>query len=354
MRSARNPILWTALLLLGALLYAFAFNPAWRRFDPAAFADSFRMFDWRWIGFAAASVYLALAVRAWRWRILMRSTKPHAGLWNLFSATLIGFGAIGLMGRPGEFVRPYLVARKEQVPVSGQLAVWALERTFDGLVVLASAGAALSMLRLSPEQGGEGLSSFVRAMGGTMIAGAAAIIVMAVFFRNYYPRFAAWIAERSSFLGSNQSAALRRWLDVFGEGLAVVRDARSMGQCLVLSLGEWFVIGVSYFAVLAACNCGLQFSLSEVVIFVGVLMLASLAQLPGVGGGMQVAAMLLLTEFFGLGVELAGGLAVLLWSLTFLIMIPPAILLLAWEGLHWRSLRGLRLEQQNGGPAATG
>ena len=351
MSNTRKPILWMALLLLGALVYAVVSNPEWRHFDAAEFLNSFRGFDWGWIGVAAMAVYLTLVVRAWRWRILMRSAKPDAGLWNLFSATVIGYGAIGLMGRPGEFVRPYLIAHKERVPVSGQLAVWVLERTFDGLVVLASAGIALSMLRLSPQNTGSAMSSLVHTLGGAIAVGTTAAIVMVVFFRNYYHDFAAWVAERGRFLSVPRRATLQRWLDVFGEGLTVVRDGRSMAQCFALSLLEWFVIAASYYAVLAACNCGLAFSISEVVIFMGVLMFASLIQLPGVGGGMQVAAVFLLTEFFGLGVELAGGIAVLLWALTFLIMIPPAFLLLALEGLSWRSLWGLEREEESGDSA---
>ncbi len=352
MNSARKRVLWMTLLLFGALVYAVLSNPEWRRFNPSEFVDSFRTFDWRWITVAATAIYLTLAVRAWRWRVLMRSVKPNAGLWNLFSATVIGFGAIGLMGRPGEFVRPYLVARKEQVPVSGQLAVWVLERTFDGLVVLASAGIALSMLRLSPENAGSAMSSLVHTLGVAIAVGTSTVIVMVVFFRSYYHDFAAWIAKRSRFLSVGKRAALERWLDVFGEGLAVIRDGRSMAQCFALSLLEWLVIAASYHAVLAACNCGLTFSFAETLIFMGVLVLASLIQLPGVGGGMQVAAVFLLTEFFGLGVELAGALAVLLWALSFLIVIPPAFLLLALEGLSWRSLRALGPEE-SGDPAAT-
>ena len=255
MNSARKRVLWMTLLLFGALLYAVLSNPEWRRFNPSEFVDSFRTFDWRWITVAVVAVYLTLAVRAWRWRILMRSAKPNAGLWNLFSSTVIGFGAIGLMGRPGEFVRPYLIARKEQVPVSGQLAVWVLERTFDGLVVLASAGIALSMLRLSPGNAGSAMSSLVHTLGGAIAAGTSTVIVIVVFFRSYYHDFAAWVAARSRFLSVGKRVALQRWLDVFGEGLAVIRDGRSMAQCFALSLLEWLVIAASYYAVLAACNC---------------------------------------------------------------------------------------------------
>ena len=47
---------------------------------------------------------------------------------------MIGFTAITLFGRAGEFVRPYLIAVKEKVPVTSQMAAWVLERIFDLLM----------------------------------------------------------------------------------------------------------------------------------------------------------------------------------------------------------------------------
>jgi hypothetical protein len=40
---------------------------------------------------------------------------------KLLTATVIGFTAITLFGRAGDFVRPYLIAVKEQVPLTSQL-----------------------------------------------------------------------------------------------------------------------------------------------------------------------------------------------------------------------------------------
>ena len=68
---------------------------------------------------------------------------------NLLSATVIGFTAITLFGRPGEFVRPYLIAVKEQVPVPSQFAAWVLERIFDLLMALLVFGFALTRVQSS-------------------------------------------------------------------------------------------------------------------------------------------------------------------------------------------------------------
>src|SRR5262249_57578341 len=44
---------------------------------------------------------------------------------------MIGFTAVALLGRPGEFIRPFLIGRKEGLGMSSQLAVWVVERLFD-------------------------------------------------------------------------------------------------------------------------------------------------------------------------------------------------------------------------------
>jgi len=50
-----------------------------------------------------------------------------------------------LLGRPGEFVRPFLVARKENLTFSSQLAVWAVERVFDISAVAILMGISLAI-----------------------------------------------------------------------------------------------------------------------------------------------------------------------------------------------------------------
>ena len=56
----------------------------------------------------------------------------------LIPPTLIGFTGLALLGRPGELIRPYLIARRTNLTFSSQLAVWAVERIFDigGFTVL--------------------------------------------------------------------------------------------------------------------------------------------------------------------------------------------------------------------------
>src|SRR5687768_15308991 len=73
---------------------------------------------------SASFIVLTFAGRAFRWRAMMRPVCPHPSFSRLLAATVVGFTAVVFFGRPGEFVRPWLIAKQEKVSVSSQLATW--------------------------------------------------------------------------------------------------------------------------------------------------------------------------------------------------------------------------------------
>ncbi len=153
-RSGQKPGPLEQLLLRWLVLAAFGawvVHGHWRhtRFEWRTFAASFLRLDWRWI---ALALLLSLATcygRALRWAVMLRPCGPDPDVWGIFKATAIGFTAVVLLGRPGEFVRPYLIALKEKVPLSSQLAAWMLERLCDLLAVLLVFGFAVSQIQAS-------------------------------------------------------------------------------------------------------------------------------------------------------------------------------------------------------------
>jgi hypothetical protein len=62
---------------------------------------------------------------------------------------------------------------------------------------------------------------------------------------------------------------------------------------------------------------------------------------------MQVAAVLVLTEFFGFSLEVSSGLALLIWLTTYVAILPAGFVLAFREGIQWRSLRHLDTEASN-------
>jgi glycosyltransferase 2 family protein len=83
----------------------------------------------------------------------------------------------------------------------------------------------------------------------------------------------------------------------------------------------------------------MTFSLVDVLIYVGFVSFGSVVQVPGIGGGMQVVAVVVLTELFGVRLELATSFAILTWLSTFVIIVPIGLLVALKEGLDWHNLR---------------
>src|SRR6516165_4317324 len=109
---------------------------SWRNFDWAQFWKYTAGVNLWHIAAAIGFIYLSYVLRAVRWTIFLQPTK-RTSVRRLLAPQFIGFSALGLFGRAGEFVRPYLIARKEDLTLESQLAVWTVERAFDlGSVLL--------------------------------------------------------------------------------------------------------------------------------------------------------------------------------------------------------------------------
>ena len=63
-----------------------------------------------------------------------------------------------------------------------------------------------------------------------------------------------------------------------------------------------------------------------------------MVQIPGIGGGVQVVAVLVLTELFGVPGS-GDSFAVFIWVITFVVIVPVGLLAALKEGLNWRGLR---------------
>src|SRR5229473_3901267 len=127
---SKKRFLITALVLvvLAALVYLQV--RAWKKFDWHRFWVATHNTNKFYLVAGVALVYADYILRAMRWKIMLRpvcETKTA----DLVAPTMIGFAGLALLGRPGEFIRPYLIARKEQLSVSSQIGVWTVERIFD-------------------------------------------------------------------------------------------------------------------------------------------------------------------------------------------------------------------------------
>lgn len=335
--------MWVAAAAAAVLLAGWIAWRVWgeKGFEWARFAGTFRNLDPWWFG---ASLALALATyigRAFRWRVLIRPQKRHASLWNLFVATAVGFTALVLFGRPGEMARPYLVAVKEKLSFSSQMAAWLLERIYDLVMALLIFGYALSQVRASGVQVGERMHWVLEA--GGYFVGVIGLVCVAVFLalRQFGDRSERRILEGLAVFPPRYRDWFGAAVMAFRHGVESTKSWRAVGEVLGYSVFEWVLIVACCGCLFRAIPATATMQLTDVLIYLGFVAFGSVVQIPGVGGGMQIVSIVVLTELFGLPLDTSTGVALINWIVTFVVIVPVGLFLAFREGLQWSKLSHL-------------
>ena len=263
---------------------------------------------------------------------------------NLLTATVVGFTAITLFGRPGEFVRPYLIARKEEVPVTSQFAAWVLERIFDLLMALLLFAFALTRVKTSDLHVGEKLTWVLAAGGKVGGALGVAILLVLLSLRHFAEPLRLRLLGALHHLPEKRLAGLAKVINALFQGVESMRSDASLLLVLFYSALEWVLICLCYWCLAQSFAGIVNLGVEDVLILLGFVAFGSVVQIPGVGGGMQVVTVLVLTEMFGVRFELASAFAVFLWAITFVAIVPLGLIVALKEGLNWRSLKRIGRE----------
>ena len=296
---------------------------------------------------ALIAVFCTYFVRAWRWRFFLSPIKK-ASLWVLFVGQILGFSSIYLIGRPGEFVRPAYIAKKENVSMSTMLAVWVLERIFDMVFVVLLFAAALDFASVEPEtaRGTKVLATLHRG-GDAMLVLAALLVVGLLLFWLRSRQFAAWMLRLFRFLPAAALRRFERFLRSFAEGLSVIRSWKVLLGSLALTAVVWFLNTSVFWLVFQSLHgevADLPWPAAAVALFCAALGLA--VQIPGVGGGYQVGIILALNALFNVPAEAATGAAILVWIVMSVPCLASGLVLLVHEGLTFRKLEALAEEER--------
>ena len=307
--------------------------------------ETIRDVDWGWLMVSILLILLSNVGRALRWQVMLQPLGKTIGVWRLTSDTAIGLTAGVLLGRVGEVVRPYLIAVQTGLPFSSQAAAWLLERMLDLLAVLLLCGYAL--IRIPPYSWrlGPRIQDALMAGGYSLAIAGAICLVLLLAFRDPARRAQRRILSALTFLPDPHRHRIARMLDAFSQGMGCTRDPRSLALLLSYTAVEWAVIIASSFALLHAFPTTRSFGLVDVLVLLAFMTLGSLVQVPGIGGGVQAASIVALTGIYGLRLETATGVAILLWMVGTLAIVPFGLACAFHEGLNWSKLKLLSAKQ---------
>ncbi|HTV54581.1 MAG TPA: lysylphosphatidylglycerol synthase transmembrane domain-containing protein [Terriglobia bacterium] len=342
MNSQRRALLsWLAgAAIIAIVLYHLVHSAQWRNFDWGRLAFLLTHVKIRILALAFVVTCTSYLVRAYRWQFFVDPIK-RCSLRVLFAGQVLGFTSIYLVGRAGEIVRPGYIAKKERIPFMSQLAVLVLERVYDSFALVALLALALYVEPVHSTSGRSiGLVQKAHAAAFAILIICGAMAMFLVAFRVYSEVVLRYISRILNFTPRIFRTHLMNFLVSFSSGLDVIQNPWDFAASLGMTAVLW-VMNVSVFWLtllsLGGHLANLSWWAAGLLNFFAALGLV--VQLPGVGGGFQVAVLLALENLFHVSPESAAGAAILAY-LT--IMVPCLLLGLgfaAHEGLTFSKLK---------------
>ncbi|MDR3749785.1 MAG: lysylphosphatidylglycerol synthase transmembrane domain-containing protein [Acidobacteriota bacterium] len=331
--NKKRVLIFAVMLAVLCLLVYLQFR-TWKKFDWATFRSTTEHVAKLNLLAGIALTYLAYVMRALRWRIFLKPVCETTTK-RLMAPQLIGFSALALLGRAGEMIRPYIIAKKERLTFTSQIAVWGVERIFD----MGAFALMLAVSFLSPDLQRLRFYHQLREFAFLLLLLVLGLVIGVVVVRLSGERVGNFLHDRFAGFAPRFAHHLREKIRSFSAGLATIQDIGSALQLIAISIFMWLLIALAYYAITHAYPGRLStLSLPEQVVLMGSSMVGSMLQLPAVGGGQQVAAIAMLNSGFGVEKELAVSCGILIWAITFMSVVPAGLLLARHEHLSIRAM----------------
>lgn len=303
---------------------------------------------WLLLASIACQVITYLA-RAWRWQALL-APVGLIRLRPLVRATVIGFAANALLpARAGEFLRPYLLARREGISATAAFATIILERFLDLAVVVLLFGIFVVWADAATLSADPRLFRAVET-GGTLAALVAVGVLVAFTVLAGHPeRLGQLTARLTRTLPDRLGRALSRAARTFAEGLAAMRRPALVVRAFALSVPLWLSIALTIWLVARAFHITIPFT--GAFLIVALLTVGVAVPTPGGVGGFHYAFRLGVTVFYGVPNERAVGAAIVLHAVSFLPVAALGLLFMAQDGLSLGRLKQMA-QQSDADPDA--
>jgi len=195
------------------------------------------------IGFMFCSHF----VRAWRWKVILSPTKQKVNILVAYRALLAGYGMNNILPRSSELVRPFILAKHENLFLSGTIASILVERVTDLISMLIFL---MSSLLLFPDE----LSrAFPNIAGATvpLFAGMAVLLILTlvmVFSANKTLNAIYYLTRRWPEKIRN---SVDRAASEFSQGLRGVRAGGAL-PIILTTIGIWIFYVLSMYVALYA------------------------------------------------------------------------------------------------------
>lgn len=294
-----------------------------------------------WIA-CTVTATLIFPLRARRWQALLAPSVGRLPLGPLWRATAIGMMVNNVVpARAGELARAFALTRERpDVRFSGAFASLAVDRLFDGVVVIGMMLAATLDPRFPADSTIFGASAFSLAATMSLVLGG---VFVALALLAYAPE---WCFRTSDALvgaiAPTLAPKVRGLLEGFAAGVGVLKQPALALEVLWWAILHWVCNALAFYLGFLALGLDAPFSAAFFVqglIAIGVAIPSS----PGFFGPFELAGKA------GLALYAVSHANAVSWALGFhLLSFVPITVIGAWYftkiGLHFRDLRGAAAE----------
>ena len=312
--------LWIGLIISAVCLYI-----AFQGLNFADFWTVVQSVNYWWIIPAVAVYTIAVVIRTWRWRAMLRPIADIS-MRRLWPVVVIGYmGNNVYPARAGEVLRSYVLRRREGISMSASLATVVLERLFDGLIMLLFVFVTLPFAPL-PAFYNQIVTVF------SVVFGAALLFFLILASRPaQFLRLWQWMATR--FLPARFASMGSDIVTKFVSGLQSLKSPREMLVIFASSALIWLTETGKYWVIMQGFPFHVDFTV--LMLMTAVVNLATtLPSTPGYAGTFDVPGILVLQRY-GVSQALATGYTLVLHVALWL----PITLLGAWymlrEQMSW-------------------
>ena len=284
----------------------------------------------RYIYLVPAVFFVAMTFlfRALRWRYLVGSIK-EVKTSQLFSPLMVGFMGNILPARAGEFIRAYLLSKRENISFSASFATIFVERLMDMLMFLILLVGVIFFSADTFTQGDSGenhrLMGYMIKFGWVSFIGSLGIFTFSALlqYRNE------WAMSILNFfikpLSSRWKEKIIKLVHSFTDGLKILKDGKAFFAAILFSVMVWASSILVYYPIHLAFGIGNEIPIltSVVIVSLTIGIFISLFPTPGFLGAFQAACVVALHDIFGVEKAIAASYGIIAWlvAMGFIIVV---------------------------------
>jgi glycosyltransferase 2 family protein len=331
----------TRQLLIGLAIAVGALYYTLRNISLDELIASFKEVELVYILPALGIIVLTFVVRAYRWQILLRPFK-QIPVNEIYAPLMIGFMGNILPARAGEFLRAYLVGKKQGITFAGAFSTIIVERLFD-LICLLSLFAWVFVVNVElfdPQLTFSGISiqSMLTGFGrfcGVLVVGLLCFMFLLAYKEEQVKACIGWLAKP---LPDNWKEKISVMVGEFALGCKIVKDPGALMQIILLSVVLWSLFVATYYPFYYAFDLQFKTLDSVLLLTVMVCVLITILPTPGFLGSFNAGVLIALHEIMGEAEVKAVSFGMVSWAASFVVLIAGGVFFILKDHMSVQSL----------------